>query len=224
LLADMTDGQDHLQHSPIVRDHWWWRPGWRQGRRAYTFHMVFDNGTVDGAAEVHRLVRDYQAAVSDLGGLDPIPVEWLHLTVQGVGFADEVGERDLEAILAAARRRCAELAPFDLTFGSAIVGDEGIMLPGEPIGPAATLRDTLRSAIADVWGQARVPEGEAFIPHVTFAYTNASDSTARFVQAVEATTAQPATVRLRAASLIVLDRDARMYRWDPYASVPLGRG
>jgi 2'-5' RNA ligase len=224
LLADMTEGQDHLQHSPTVRDHWWWRPGWRQGRRAYTFHVVFDGGTIDGADQVQRLVREYQAAVSDLGGLDSIPVKWIHLTVQGVGFVDEVDERDVEAVLAAARQRCAELAPFELTFERAIVSDEGIMLPGAPITPAAALRRALRAGIGDVWGEAGVPEGEAFIPHVSVAYSSASGSAARFVQAVEASTPQPATVAVRAASLIVLDRDARMYRWRPYASVVLGRG
>ena len=220
----MTQGHDRLQSSPTVRDHWWWRPGSRQGRRAFTFHVVFDGGTVDGAAKLHRLVREYQAAVSDLGGLDPVPVEWLHLTVQGVGFVDEVGEQAVDAVLAAARRRCAELAPFDLTFGRAIVSDEGIMLPGEPIGPAAALRGALRAGIGDVWGEAGVPEGEAFLPHVAVAYSSANGSAARFVQAVEASAPPPATVTVRAASLIVIDRDARIYRWRPHAAVVLGQG
>jgi 2'-5' RNA ligase len=219
----MTEGPAHLQHSTILRDHWWWRPGWRQGRRAYTFHVVFDGGTVDRAAEVQRIVREYQAAVADMPGLDLIPVEWLHLTVQGVGFVDEVGEQDVEAILTAARRRCAELAPVELTFGSAIVTDEGIMLPGEPRGPADAMRRALRAGIADASAAARVPEGEEFIPHVSVAYSNASGSTARLVQAVEASPPHRASVTVRAASLIVIDRDARMYRWRPHVSVPLGQ-
>jgi 2'-5' RNA ligase len=217
----MTDSMDP-EHSPAVRDHWWWRPGWRQGRRAYTFHVVFNDGKVDGAADLRRLVRDYQATLVDLGGLDPIPAEWLHLTMQGVGFVDEVSVRDVQAILTAVGRHCAELAPFDLTFGPAIVTDEGIMLPGSPEVPAGTFRRALRAGIADVWGLPNVPEGEAFIPHVSVAYSNADGSSERFVHAVQACAPEPATVTVRAASLIVLDRDARMYRWTPYAPVTLG--
>lgn len=220
----MTEGSGNLQHAPDRHDHWWWRPGWREGRRAYTFHVLFDGGTVEGAAEVHRLVREYQTALAGVDGLDLIPGQWLHLTVQGVGFVDEVAERDVEAILAAARRRCAELAPFRLTFGPAVVTDEGIMLPGEPRGPADAMRRALRTGIADVWGPARVPEGEEFIPHVTVAYSNAAGSNVPLVRAVEARSLRPASVTVRAASMIVIDRDARMYRWRPHAAVALGRG
>lgn len=24
-----------------MADHWWWRPGWRPGRRMYAFHFTF---------------------------------------------------------------------------------------------------------------------------------------------------------------------------------------
>jgi len=24
-----------------MADHWWWRPGWRPGRRVYAFHFTF---------------------------------------------------------------------------------------------------------------------------------------------------------------------------------------
>ncbi len=217
----MTHRQ-HFGHSPTVGDHWWWRPGWRLGRRAYTFYVVLNNDAVDGADGLRRLVRDYQRAVADLDGLDPIPAEWLHLTVQGVGFVDEVGDEDVRAIVAAAGQHCATLTPFDLTFGPAVVADEGIMLPASPEGPTKALRRALRAAIGDVWGPARVPEREAFIPHVTVAYSNATGSTVRLVQALEGSAPEPATVTVRAASLIVLDRDARMYRWTVSASVALG--
>jgi hypothetical protein len=33
-------------------DHWWWRPGWKHGRRFHTWHLTFDD-----AADVRRLAR-----------------------------------------------------------------------------------------------------------------------------------------------------------------------
>src|SRR5262249_48910675 len=102
------------EHSRMVRNHWWWRPGWRTGRRAYTFHVVFNNGTTEGTANVQRLVSDYQRALMDVDGLDHIPGEWLHLTMQGVGFVDEVSDTEVDAIIAAVGNHCSHLAPFDL--------------------------------------------------------------------------------------------------------------
>src|SRR6202035_5627646 len=68
-----------------MRDHWWWRPGWRPGRRMYAWHFTFD-----GETALHELVDVYQQRLAGLPGLDPIPRQWLHLTTQGIGFTDEV--------------------------------------------------------------------------------------------------------------------------------------
>ena len=72
-----------------------------------------------GRADLRRVVGGYQARLADLPGLDLVPVEWLHLTVQGIGFADEVGAGEVDRIVAAVRRRCAALAPLRVTLGPA---------------------------------------------------------------------------------------------------------
>src|SRR6266705_2535240 len=46
-----------------MADHWWWRPGWRQGRRMYAWHVTF----ADQPA-VQRLAGRYQAALAGLPG------------------------------------------------------------------------------------------------------------------------------------------------------------
>ncbi len=119
-----------------MRDHWWWRPGWHVGRRAYTFHITFDDDTaVDGIAELRRLASEYQRALTTLPGLDMVPLRWLHLTMQNVGFTDEVSEADARAVLAAARDRCSGLPPFELTLGQAQVRGEAVAIrpfPAEP--------------------------------------------------------------------------------------------
>jgi len=57
-----------------MRDHWWWRLGWRTGRSMYTWHVTFDD-----QPQLHELVGSYQTALAPLPGLDLIPVRWLHL-------------------------------------------------------------------------------------------------------------------------------------------------
>ncbi|HEV8164118.1 MAG TPA: hypothetical protein VGR74_06675 [Actinomycetota bacterium] len=103
-----------------MRRHWWWRPGWRPGRRQVAWHLTFGDQTVSrGRADLRRAVGGYQARLAEPPGLDPVPVEWLHLTVQGFGFADELGAGEVERMVAAVGRRCAALAPLRLTLGPA---------------------------------------------------------------------------------------------------------
>jgi hypothetical protein len=66
-----------------MRRHWWWRPGWRPGRRLYAWHLTLRDQTVSqGQADLRQVVGAYQARLAGLAGLDLVPAEWLHLTVQ----------------------------------------------------------------------------------------------------------------------------------------------
>ncbi len=81
-----------------VHNHWYWRPGWRVGTRFYTWHITFEDQT-----EVVDLAAQYRDRLSRQPELDLIPPRWLHLTMQGIGFVDQVDAADVEAIVAAAR-------------------------------------------------------------------------------------------------------------------------
>jgi hypothetical protein len=58
-----------------VAYHWWWRPGWRPGRRFYIVHATFA-----GAPAVQALAAKARDRLAGLPGLDLIPGQWLHLT------------------------------------------------------------------------------------------------------------------------------------------------
>ena len=88
-----------------LRDHWWWRPGMRPGRRFYTVHATFADQPL-----MQELAAKATERLAGLPGLDLVPGEWLHLTMQGIGFADEVGDADLKAIMTAARLRLASVS------------------------------------------------------------------------------------------------------------------
>lgn len=198
-------------------NHWWWRPGWRVGRQFYTWHLTFAD-----VPDVHRLARAY-APYLDLPSLDLIPDTWLHLTMQGVGFVDEVDPGDVDKIVQAARIQLAQIEPFIISLGPTVVDDEVVRLEVAPVVPVRELRDRLRAAIVEVWGPDDVPEAaDGFTPHVSLAYSNREGDMAPIQAAASAVTPEPAIVTVTHADLILLNRDQQQYQWTTHAQVPLG--
>jgi hypothetical protein len=198
-----------------VHDHWWWRPGWGLGRRSYTFHFTFGlQPAVQGlGAEARDRLRGFPA-------LDLVPGQWLHLTTQGIGFADEVSDEDLAAITAAARGRLLVVRPAEVTLSPPATGSEGVLSLVGPDGALDPARTALRTAIGDVRGTDSVPEGAKWSPHVSFAYANADADGAPFSAALAGLA--PVTFTAATAELIRLGRDRRVYEWETVASLPLG--
>ncbi|GAA0358133.1 2'-5' RNA ligase family protein [Streptomyces blastmyceticus] len=201
-----------------MADHWWWRPGWRVGRRFYTWHFTFRDAT-----DVHRLAADYRRGLRNLPGLDPVPDQWLHLTTQGLGFTDEVPEKDARAVVDAAARRLDGHPAFDLTLHHPGITPEAIRWEASPARPPADVRRALRGAIGDVRSDVPEPE-DGFVPHVTIAYSNADGLVQPVVDALSRVVTKPATARIESVELIVLNRDHQMYEWEPFAEVRLRNG
>lgn len=204
-------------HADTVRNHWWWRPGWREGRRFYSWHLTFEH-----APELHALVDAYQRQLAALPGLDLIPREWLHLTMQGVGFTDEVSDADLARLVHAAQRRLAGLPSIDLAFQRALIRPEAVVLATTPAESVIGIRDAIRGAFPDAQLGNAPERRDGFLPHVSVAYINQDGPAAPISAALEQVDARPATATIHAASLIVLDRDSRLYRWRDHALAQLG--
>jgi 2'-5' RNA ligase len=201
---------------PELTEHWYWRPGWGPDRSFYTWHITFD-----GQTALHRLVTQLQSELA-IPGLDPVPLDGLHLTTQGLGFTDEIDDNDLTAIISAAQHRCVSLAPFDLALGPIDPDAEGIGLLVTPWHRVEELRHTIREAIGTVWQT--VPEpADGFRPHVTIAYSAAPVP----VEAIRDRLTRlrdlpPATVRITQVPLIALRRDDHTYLWETVATIKLG--
>jgi 2'-5' RNA ligase len=213
-------GRSPVLAAERMRDHWWWRPGWRPGRRLYTWHLTFEEQD-----ELHQLAAAYQARLAGLPSLDPVPLRWLHLTLQGIGFTDEVTEAELDRMRLAAGERLARLGPLRLRFGPVTILAESVTLTPSPAGPVRAVHAAVRAAIAAVWSQDRVPPEppERFWPHVSIAYSNRDGEAAAVAERLGRVRPASIGATVRAASLIAIHRDSGMYRWDTLASVPLGR-
>ncbi|MFK4087206.1 2'-5' RNA ligase family protein [Kribbella sp. NPDC020789] len=197
-----------------LKDHWYWRPGWRVGRSFYTWHITFANSPA-----VAILAEQYATALADLPEYDPIPLQWLHLTMQGIGFSDEVDRETAGRVVEAARARLAEIPPVDVTIGPVVIDPEALKLPVLPVEPLTVIRDEIRAAIFDVRGE--VTESPDYNPHVSLGYTNTSGPAQHALDVVARHEPHTARVTVDAVALIDLNRDHRMYEWTTVAEVGL---
>ncbi|OHX07391.1 hypothetical protein BFV98_17380 [Micromonospora sp. WMMB235] len=204
-----------------MQDHWWWRPGWRAGRHFYACHF-----TMSGNAELVQLVRRYQEALRPFSGLDLIPSTWLHLTMQGIGFLDELDGRQVAEMERAIRSKLTRTPAPVVMFHRPVVRPEAVYLPASPPEPVAAVRDAVRAVIADVLGPDHVelaPEhAQGYRPHVSVAYSNTTQAAEPIVGALAAVEAEPVTVALDHVGLLEFHRDNRMYEWTCAAQVSIG--
>jgi 2'-5' RNA ligase len=206
-----------------LHDHWWPRPGWRPGRITLTWHLTFpDTPALAGHAAA------YQGALEGLPGLNLVPAEWLHLTVQAIGYADEVPAPAVTAVVAAVRARAAALGPFELIFDRSGIYGEAIAIHTRPDAPVERLRDAVRAGIADVLGDDAVPtapeQAHRFLPHVTIAYSRIDANAAPYAAALADVERAPTSVPITAATLIRQERLLApdwLYRWTIEAVAPL---
>ncbi|MGH3795171.1 MAG: 2'-5' RNA ligase family protein [Pseudonocardiaceae bacterium] len=207
----------HTEHATQLRNHWYWRPGHRPGRPFYTWHLTFER-----QYDLHRLVTEYQDTLADVPGLDPVPIPWLHITMQGIGFTDQVSDTDRNAIIEATRRRLAEIPAPTLTFHHATIRPEAIALHPHPAQPVHTIRSHIRNAIADVWGTDHIPEpATGYQPHLSIAYANKNAEPLPAADAIAALSTDPAQLILTSASCIALTRINHTYHWDTHATAHL---
>lgn len=206
-----------MSSSADMLDHWWWRPGWKVGRSFYTWHVTFDENP-----EVQSLLEHYSPTLERFPGLDPVGISGLHLTVQGVGFTDEVPQDDALAIASRAVTLVSKLEPFELQIGPAFVDPETVQTLISPLEGLEQIRNSIREAIGETWGPEKIPEkAEGFRPHVTLAYSNSSWNSEGIRSAIDELPPYSVTVTVSSVSLIDLNRDAKRYEWTEVARATL---
>jgi 2'-5' RNA ligase len=199
-----------------MSDHWWWRPGVRPGRRVLVWHILLHD-----QPDVRALAAEYQGRLDGIGGLDPVPAEWLHLTTQIVGFEDEVGSAEVRNLTAAAAERLRPVGPVTVDIGESLFHSEAVVLGVRPPGALDPIRHGIRAAMAETAGIPRLDDGPGWEPHVSVAYSNAEEPAGPIREALRSRPApRPATVR--DVHLVAQARAGHLYRWERIATVALG--
>ncbi|WP_197697797.1 2'-5' RNA ligase family protein [Micromonospora echinofusca] len=178
--------------------------------------------TFEDQPELYRVADSYRSALTAAPPATLIPDQWLHLTMQGIGFTDETSESRLAAIIDNAREQLRKLPAVGVEFGEIVVADEAIVMPAIPAEPVQRLRAATRTAIGRVVGEDQVPEDPGrFRPHVSVAYLTAAGPAEPYIQTVRPIAPQPAAVTITHVDLIEMHRDRRMYEWQVVARMPL---
>lgn len=204
-----------------LRNHWWWRPGWAEGRHFYACHL-----TMDDQPQLRELAAEYQKALAGVRGIDLIPSQWLHLTMQGIGFTDEIDADELVALNHALTAALATIEPPVAEIRYLTVRPEAVYLKAHPAAVLYPLRSKMHDAVLSVLGPKRFTEptpGRAqFLPHISIGYVNRDGETDPIVTALRRVTPKTVDVTFTKADLLEFHRDNRMYEWTNATPIPIG--
>lgn len=110
--------------------HWWWRPGWGPDSRYLTFHLTFgDEPALSEAA------ARYAEPLAAQPTIDPVPAEWLHLTMTGIGFVPNVPAGAIDALSERVLCEAADAVgrPGPLVLDTLFLGREGHLYRWRPL-------------------------------------------------------------------------------------------
>jgi 2'-5' RNA ligase len=200
---------------PDMANHWRHRPGQPPGRLRYHWHMLFH-----GQPEVRGLAATARGKLAGLPGLDMVPEEWLHLTTFVVGFADEVPQASVDAMVALARQALADVAPVPVTLGRVVYYPEAVVLAVEPAGALRPVLDAVAAATRSAGIDGRVAT-EPWMPHVSVAYSHGTGPAAPVIAALGQRL--PTTeIAIGSVSLVAQTQVGHSWQWQPVAEVHLG--
>jgi 2'-5' RNA ligase len=198
-----------------MTNHWRQRPGRRPGRLLYHWHMLFHDHP-----EVRRLAATAQAKLAGLPGLDMVGDQWLHLTTFVAGFADEVPQASVDAMVAQARQALADVAPIPVTLGRVFFHPEAVVLAVEPPEALRPVLDAVAAATRSAGCDGHAAT-EPWLPHVSVAYSHGTGPAAPVIAALGQRL--PATeIAIKSVSLVAQTQVGRSWQWQPVAEVRLG--
>lgn len=173
-----------------------------------TFHL-----TMERADAVRGLARSVRPVLERFELVDPVPEPWLHLTMNGLGFAGEVPDDRLEAVADEVFALWSSLDDPVLRFTHLFVGLEGAMLVAERSDWLMALARAQRAAIDRLLGPR---EWGDFWPHASLCYFNGPMDPRPLVGAlVPVLDAVPDGVDAAPAlTLMRLGRGERVYTWE----------
>lgn len=206
-----------MQHAATstlsLRDHWGWRPDWATDRPRLLWYFTFDSHP--------DLARAAQSAADRLLGVptvDVVPVPWLHMTLDDVGFVDELAPGQVDRVLETARATVSGWRSGPITLGPLVPMADALVLAADRVEEIEDLRCRLRAATTAVLGPEAPSVLDRHLPHVTLAYLNSACEAAAVMAPLEPVEQQVVVAAPRLTLASVTRRD-RHYQWTTRAEV-----
>ncbi|MEV0773386.1 2'-5' RNA ligase family protein [Nocardia salmonicida] len=156
-----------------------------------------------------------------IGGVDPVPLDALHITMIGVGSTDDVAEKHIDGLISVAREHLSDVRPFDLTVGPLSGSRSAIRFSVAPWDPLLELHQLLSTCTGEVLRS--VASAARIRPHLESLTTTLTVLLFEVVDAVaELRGAGRVNVRVNQVDLVVLRREDHTYRWNTRAVLALG--
>ena len=177
------------------------------------WYLTFDPDAVAAAVD-----PDVLAAVGSTPWLDPVPLEWTHLTLCDLGFPDQVPGAVVDRAVDGLQETLASVELPPLTLGPLVGMDSAVVLAAEPLDQLRALQQTVRSATEAALGAGReIVHRHRFWPHVSLGYVNRAVPAAE-VRALTGTF-DHVRARLPGARLVLaaVTRRRRHYQWSEQA-------
>lgn len=188
----------------------------KPGQGQLYWHILFRDNP-----ELQKLATTGQERVASFPGLHLTPKQWLHLTVQTAGFADDFTAHDIDAMIECAHQLLSGVSPITVIFGRVLYHPEAIVLGVQPDRALDPVFTAIRDATRSVRGRDVGSEIAPWIPHVTLAYSTAVQPTAPIVVAL-GHELPSCEVTLGYVDLVIQDGPERLWNWRSLATIPLG--
>jgi 2'-5' RNA ligase len=160
--------------------------------------------------EVARLLHDDVAQPY----MDPVPEEWLHLTLTDVCGVAEMSDDAVAGLVSKVARSVSRRRPIEVRLGPAFMGAEGVLLGAARADEFESLREAVRGAQRKVAAPAPAPSPGPMFAHVSLGYTHAVGDSSDLVMRLsgrEGETAVPVTVS--GLLLVRQRREPPAYTW-----------
>lgn len=201
----------------LLRDHRIWP-------RGYTYLHVYAVPDLRRDPGLRRLITECQRIMVGYPAIATVPLEWLHITVQRIGGrpATERSADERTALINALDAVAKNLPAINLTAGSALTYEHGVMLDLSPDAAMEQLHQLVRGAIRSVCGAAAVVPN-SWPAHLSLGYAKSYQDSDVLQEQLRRVRPSHAPMTLAGLNLVEVSQDLpeHQYRWKLLHRFPL---
>jgi 2'-5' RNA ligase len=174
--------------------------------------------TFEGEPALAEHAQAVQSRLTVTEALDPVPVPWLHLTLDQVGYVDTVPPQQVDQVVDSVRASVRDWSPGPVTVGPVAPMVDAVVLEAAGVDG---LHERVQAGTAAALGREPEDEFRRFRPHVSLAYSNQPCDADSALDGLDDAAARQVVLDTPRLALAAVTRRNRHYQWTERAEVPL---